>query len=242
MNRASILATLALTLIGGTASQAAQKPQPQAPAPSSAPAVLESATPGTVAFDDDGGRAQIIPRQAVAGRAATFHGGPVISRGSVQAVFLGSGWRDEANREKEPVAMASLRGSAQSAAASLARFGVREWEPAGLALEDPAGDPVASATISDLEIQSRLDNLLSGTGHIEASSVYVVFLAPGLGSTLGSKTSEKDFAAYHNHFHSAAGLVHYVVVPFDADSSRWLANAHQSLHQALINPEGNGWY
>ena len=101
---------------------------------------------------------------------------------------------------------------------------------------------MASATISDLEIQTRLDNLLSGAGHIEASSVYVVFLAPGLGSTLGAKTSEKDFAAYHNHFHSAAGVVHYVVVPFDADSSRWLANAHQSLHQALINPEGNGWY
>jgi|SRR5947209_7742210 len=216
MNRATILATLALTLIGG-AVEAAQKPQTQAPA------VLESATPGTVVFDDDGGRAQIIPRQAVAGRAATFHGGPVISHGTVQAVFLGSGWRAKANREKESGAQAALRG-------------------AGLALEDPAGDPVASATISDLEIQLRLDNLLSGAGPIDASSVYVVFLAPGLGSTLGSTTSEKDFAAYHNHFHSANGVVRYVVVPFDADSSRWLANTHQSLHQALINPEGNGWY
>ncbi|HEX3557291.1 MAG TPA: hypothetical protein VIA62_29030 [Thermoanaerobaculia bacterium] len=223
MNRASCLATLALTLIGGAVSQAAQKPPMQAPSAPSATAILESATPGTVVFDDDGGRAQIIPRQAVAGRDATFHGGPVISHGTVQAVFLGSGWRAKANREKEPVAQAALRG-------------------AGLALEDPAGDPVASATISDLEIQLRLDNLLSGAGRIEASTVYVVFLAPGLGSTLGSATSEKDFAAYHNHFHSAAGVVHYVVVPFDADSSRWLANAHQSLHQALINPEGNGWY
>ncbi|MBW8877899.1 MAG: hypothetical protein JF614_23295 [Acidobacteria bacterium] len=242
MNRASILATLALTLIGGAVSQAAQKPQPQAPSGQSAPAVLESASRGTVAFDDDGGRAQIIPRQAVAGRDATFHGGPVISHGTVQAVFLGSGWRAKANREKESGAMAALRGQAQAATASLAKYRIREWEPAGLALEDPAGDPVASATISDLEIQFRLDNLLSGAGRIEASSVYVVFLAPGLGSTLGSTTSEKDFAAYHNHFHSANGVVHYVVVPFDADSSRWLANAHQSLHQALINPEGNGWY
>ena len=223
MNRASILATLALTLIGGAVSQAAQKPQAQAPSAASATAILESATPGTVVFDDDGGRAQIIPRQAVAGRDATFHGGPVIAHGTVQAVFLGSGWRDRANREKEPVAQAALRG-------------------AGLALEDPAGDPVASATISDLEIQLRLDNLLSGAGPIEASTVYVVFLAPGLGSTLGSATSEKDFAAYHNHFHAANGVVHYVVVPFDADSTRWLANARQSLHQALINPEGNGWY
>src|SRR4051794_20297911 len=108
MNRASILATLALTLIGGAVSQAAQKPQMQAP---SASAILESATPGTVVFDDDGGRAQIIPRQAVASRDATFHGGPVISHGTVQAVFLGSGWRAKANREKEPGAQAALHGA-----------------------------------------------------------------------------------------------------------------------------------
>jgi hypothetical protein len=100
---------------------------------------------------------------------------------------------------------------------------------------------VAGKTISDLEIQSRLDNLLSGET-LQANSVYVVFLAPGLGSTLGSKTSARDFAAYHNHFHAAGGVVHYVVVPYDNEPARWLAAARQSLAQALINPEGNGWY
>ena len=70
----------------------------------------------------------------------------------------------------------------------------------------------------------------------------MVFLAPGLGSTLGAKSSAQDFAAYHNHLHSSAGVFHYVVVPYDENASRWISAARQSLHQALINPEGNGWY
>ena len=237
MNRACILTTLALTLTGGFA--AAEPPQPQAHA---APAVLEGAPKGTVAFDDDGGRAQIIPRKAVPGRDATYHGGPVVAHGTVQAVFLGSGWRGKANRGMESKVMESLRaaGSAEHTAA-LQRFGVAAWEAPGLAIEDPAGDPLQGNRISDLEIQSRLDNLLSGAP-IDVNAVYVVFLAPGLESSLGARSSVRDFAAYHNHFHVAAGTVHYVVVPFDGEPSRWLANAHQSLGQALINPEGNGWY
>lgn len=239
MNRACILATLALSLTSGSVSRAAEKPQPQVQTPP-ASAILQHAPKGTVVFDDDGGRAQIIPRREVEKREATYHGGPVVSRGTVQAVFLGSGWRQRENQGKEPAAVKALRGPETSA--SLAKYGIKEWESPGLSLEDPAGDPLATRTISDLEIQARLDGLLGGGDPLDANSVYVVFLAPGLGSTLGSKSSEKDYAAYHNHFHSAAGVIHYVVVPYDGDVSRWTSAARQSLHQALINPEGNGWY
>ncbi|HEV7518857.1 MAG TPA: hypothetical protein VGR07_21390, partial [Thermoanaerobaculia bacterium] len=69
-----------------------------------------------------------------------------------------------------------------------------------------------------------------------------IFLAPGLRSTLGTSSSENDYVAYHNHFHAAAGVVRYVVVPYEADFSRWQGNARQSLLQAFINPEGNAWY
>jgi hypothetical protein len=244
MNRACTVATLALTWIGGSvqAAQTAQTTQTTQTAqlqPATAPAVLESAPKGTVLFDDDDWRVQIVPRQAVASGDASFHGGPVISRGLVQAVFLGSGWGERANREKEDGVLEGLRGGP---AADLPAKPAATWEPRGLALEDPAADPVAGERITGLEIQSRLDVLLSGSGPIEASSVFVVFLAPRLGTTLGPQHSEKDFAAYHNYFHGANGVVHYVVVPFDADSSRWLAAARQSLRQALINPEGTGWY
>jgi hypothetical protein len=240
MNRACILATLALTLAGGSAAQAAEKPQPAAPPAS---AILENAPKGTVFFDDDGGRAQVIPRNTVEERDATFHGGPVVSGASVQAVFLGSGWREGTNRQKESEVMKALRSQGSSDAASLSRYGVKAWEASGLALEDPAGDPVADKRrISDLDIQARLEGLLGGAGPIDASSVYLVFLAPDLESKLGSKISTRDFAAYHNHFHSAAGVIHYVVVPYDGDLSRWISAARQSLRQTLINPEGNGWY
>jgi hypothetical protein len=233
------LATLALTLAGGSASRATEKPQPAAPP---AAAILEHAPKGTVVFDDDGGRAQIIPRKVIAERGATFHGGPVVTRANVQAVFLGSGWREGTNRQKESEVIKALESQGAADAAFLSRYGVKAWESPGPAIEDPAGDPVADRRISDLDIQVRLDGLLSGAGPIDASSVYLVFLPPNLESKLGAKTSTRDYAAYHNHFHSAAGVIHYVVIPYDGDPSRWVSAARQSLRQALINPEGNGWY
>jgi hypothetical protein len=237
MNRAFILATLALVLTGGSVSRAAEKPRPPAAA------ILQNAPRGTVVFDDDGGRAQIIPRRAVPTREATYHGGPVVSHGTVQAVFLGSGWSRKENRAREAQVMGALRNQGGTAAAkSLSPYGIKAWELLGQPLEDLTGDPLRGNSISDLEIQTRLDGLLSGAGPLDAGTVYVVFLAPGLGSTLGPKATNRDFLAYHNHIHSAAGVIHYAVVPYDGELSRWVSAARQSLHQALINPEGNGWY
>ncbi|HEY2294575.1 MAG TPA: hypothetical protein VGM86_28070 [Thermoanaerobaculia bacterium] len=236
MSRAFILATLALTLTGGAASRAAEKPQ------ASAPAVLEHAPRGTVVFDDDGGRAQIVPRRAVPSQEAKYHGGPVVSQPTVQAVFLGSGWRKQENRQKEAAVMSALRSQGGPAAKSLSPYGVKPWELSGQPLEDLTGDPLRGTSISDLEIQTRLDGLLGGADPLDANTVYVVFLAPGLGSTLGPRATEKDYLAYHNHVHAAAGVIHYAVVPYDGDPARWAAAARQSLRLTLINPEGNGWY
>ncbi len=236
MSRAFILATLALTLTGGSAIRAAEKPQPPASA------ILENAPKGTVVFDDDGGRAQIIPRQAVPASEATYHGGPVVTQGSVQVVFLGSGWRQEESRQKEAAVLGALRNQGAEAAKSLSGYGVRPWEILGQPIEDLTGDPLRGTSISDLEIQTRLDGLLGSAGPLDAGTVYVVFLAPGLGSTLGPRATDKDYLAYHNHLHSAAGVIHYAVVPYDGDLSRWASSARRSLHQTLINPEGNGWY
>jgi hypothetical protein len=121
--RYSTLATLAFILTLGGAAQAAQVADtPQA---TSAP-VLENAPAGTVVFDDDGGRAQIIPRKEIAQKAATYHGGPVVSHGNVQAIFLGNAWREPANRALEPRAAAGLTGREHTGA--LAKFGVEAGE------------------------------------------------------------------------------------------------------------------
>jgi hypothetical protein len=224
-----IVVTLALTSTLGSVAWAGELADKKLQTP---PAVLEAAPAGTVVFDDDGGRAQVIPRGVVPKHEVSFHGGPVVQGGSVTAVFFGSAWREKVNREKESRA---LDGISRRAGGSLPGL------PA-TAQEDLL-DPLEGKAVSDLEIQRRLDALVtSGHEPVDAGMVFVVFLAPGLRSTLGTSTSDNDFAAYHNHYHSAAGVVRYVVVPYEEESVRWLGNARQSLAQALMNPEGNAWY
>ena len=235
MNRASILATLTLLLAGASSSQAAV-PTPSPAAPPAAPA--DNAPKGSLVYDDDGGRTQIVPRREGEGREARYHGGPVLAHGNVQAVFLGSAWRRPENREKEAVAMKALQ--APVSAEPLAKYRVKPWEASLPLVEDLTGDPLSASSLTDLEIQARLDALVNGP--VDPNAVYVVFLAPGLGSTLGHRKSEKDYVAFHNDYHAGGGLVRYVVVPFDADAARWTAGALAGLRQAVINPEGNGWY
>ena len=65
--------------------------------------------------------------------------------------------------------------------------GIEASDLPGLVQEDLL-DPLENRTVSDLEVQRRLDALFAnGTfGPYEANAVYVIFLAPGLRSTLGT--------------------------------------------------------
>src|SRR5437016_1605331 len=238
MKPGTLLLALALSS-GAGALLAGDSPAP----PSGPPPVLEAAPEGTVVFDDDGGRAQVIPRQAAPGAEPTFHGGPIVARANVKALFMGSAWRESENkaaRQRATDSLARLERAAEFSA--LSRYGL-EAKERPLASQDDFLDPADAKKISDLELQARLDRLFqTSMGELEAESVFVVFLAPGIKSTLGTASSEKDYASYHNHLHAAAGLIRYVVVPFDADAGRWLKSTRQSLIQAMINPEGNAWY
>jgi hypothetical protein len=244
MNGRCTLATLLLALTagyGGAAAAGAPRREGGAPAP---PAMLEPAPAGSVVMDDDGGRVEIVSRSATRGaREVTYHGGPVISRGDVQAIFLGSGWREGANRGSEARMMAALKAGVTEALKAGVDGGFEAPSFSPPSREDRL-DPAGGRTISDLEIQARLDEwLANGTiGPLGAGSVYVVFLAPGMRSTLGASSSDTDFTAYHNYFHAAPGLVRYVVVPHQEPFARWLAAARQGLVQTLIDPEGTGWY
>ncbi len=242
MNRHRMLTTLALGLAIGSLSPVSGAPR--ATPPAAPEAFLAAAPKGTVVFDDDGGRVQIVPRRPVARRELVHHGGPAISGGSVQPIFLGDGWRDPANRRREAQILAALVSRGGSATfPSLAPYRLAPPELRGPALELAAAAP-RSRSLTDLQVQGRLDRLASGrsAGPLAASSVYVVFLAPGLGSTLGTSSAERDYAAYHNHLHTAAGVVHYAVVAYDEDFDRWLGAAQQALVETLVNPEGDGWY
>ena len=222
--------TLAALAIAPLLVAAAQAP-PQAAAHRPAPGdVLDAAPAGTVLRDDDDGRVQIVPRHPISATPVIDHGGPVVERESLQLVFLGSGWLEDAPR--------SLERRVTDAVTAGHHVGAP-------AFEDPV-DPPGHQSISDLAIQHRLADLLASERQSdppEQGTVYVVFLAPGLEGTLGAHSSStKDFAAYHNYFHASEGLVRYVVVPYDESFELWVSAARQSLVQALINPEGNGWY
>src|SRR5258708_11521621 len=97
------LAMLALTAVvvvspSGSLALAAAPPRGE---PRSSLPVLEPAPAGTVVFDDDGGRVQIVPRRAVPPSEGSYHGGPVITGGTVPAIFLGSARRDAGPRGRE---------------------------------------------------------------------------------------------------------------------------------------------
>src|SRR5713226_8136375 len=52
-------------------------------------------------FDDDGGKAQIVPADFSVAAPKTFHGGPVLASAQQVSIFLGAGWGDSQFRARE---------------------------------------------------------------------------------------------------------------------------------------------
>jgi len=181
-------------------------------------------------FDDDGGKVEIF-RHGEAGRTLEFHGGAVVREPLVQLVFLGAQWR----RPELAGLKETLRGHVERLAMP---EGVR---PAAL-VGDREIDGASS--LNDLNIQSALDRALrDGALPLrDERVVYVVFLAPGVQSTLGDHHPQRDYDSYHSHFNAYDTDVRYVVVPFNQDAATMKAAAAQSTVRAIINPDGDGWY
>jgi hypothetical protein len=204
--------------------------------------VLDGAAAGTVLLDDDGGRAQIVPVSPAPQHEFTYHGGPVAAEARVRVLFLGSAWRESASRREEARIVEAIGDFDRTAGPrALSRFGVEAREIPVTSAEDLL-DPLDGRNVTDLEVQARFERLLGRGPAGDETDVFVIFLAPGLTSSLGNGSSGKDFLAYHNHVHASSGVVHYVVVPYDSDRERWLKSARESLTQAIVNPEGNAWY
>jgi len=52
------------------------------------------------AFDDDGGKTQIVPVDFSVAGPKTFHGGPVLASAQQVSIFLGAGWGDSQVRAR----------------------------------------------------------------------------------------------------------------------------------------------
>src|SRR5205807_2193537 len=159
-------------------------------------------------------------------------------------IFLGSDWSDQALRQREAafsnLLLQTNKGAEQ---VSIESYGVKNTF---LPSENQERSFAFSSdqTISDLRIQNALQDMCNA-GDIQRTGpdiIYVVFLPPGISSTLGSMIGGKHFAAYHNFFHHEQGEVHYVVVPFEPDVKLSKQVAARAVLEAALNPTGNGWY
>jgi hypothetical protein len=93
---------------------------------------------------------------------------------------------------------------------------------------------------SDIRARAALAELVS-SGSLPRSgpsTIYVIFLEPGLNSTIGTLTGRKHYLAYHHFFNIAGQRLHYVVVPYEPDLKTAQAIALRAFVAAAINPLG----
>jgi hypothetical protein len=212
-------------------------------------------------FDDDGGKVQFVPADLSAAAEKKFHGGAVMTQVRQVSIFLGSGWADSQVRERQstlrdvaagnagaptagaPTAGAPMAG-AMTAGAAMAELRQHKIRTASAAphVEDFAD--LSKTTLNDLDIQRRLSAMLESKAipAPAASTVYVVFLAPEVSSTLGGLKAGTDYLAYHNVVNLEAGEIRYVVVPFHQNAGDHRTAAARAFSETALNPNGQGWF
>ena len=219
------LCTLFLAGLFATQAMTAQK--------TAKPADLPAPTTNFIS-DDDGGVVQIVPADLTPAGPRKANAAPVMKSIQQVSIFLGSAWAEQNVRARE-AALSDLAGDAHLATLQSNNVNVL---PAAPSVEDFAD---LKGRVNDLAIQSKLvEMLVSKTlSAPDASTVFVVFLAPGVKATVGSHTAGVHFAAYHNLVHVEAGEVRYVVVPFNENASRQAAAASLAIVETVFNPASN---
>lgn len=187
-------------------------------------------------LNEDGGRSFVVRTASVPLIGVIKPGGPIVQDLQQHSIFLGSGWADPALRTREPrlsKLLVSIRDSAQ----------LDEIEQAGLknrfgptfSLEKL--DIVGERNISDLEIQDVLAGMFRDGPLTEPNddAIYVVFLDPGLHSTLGSLKADKHYISYHGFFNVSGARIHYAVVPFQPDAKAQYQTGLRTLVVAALH-------
>jgi len=204
-------------------------------------ASVDRPTEPNFAFDDDGGKAQIVPIDFSVAGPKTFHGGPVLSSTQQVSSFLGAGWGDTQVRGREASLLDVTAFAGDTQVAELKQHSVKTLLAAPK-LEDFSD--LSQSKVNDLAIQQKLSDLLKSKA-IPAptpDTVFVIFLAPGVHSSLGGLQGGVDYAAYHNFVNLEAGEIHYVVVPFHENAATHSAAATRAFAETALNPNGQGWF
>jgi len=193
------------------------------------------------AFDDDGGKAQIVPVDFSVAGPKTFHGGPVLASAQQVSIFLGVGWGNTQVRDRETSLLDVTASAGNAQVTELKQHSIKTMRAAPK-LEDFSD--LSQSKVNDLTIQQKLSDLLKSKAipAPAAETVYVIFLAPGIHSTLGGLQGGVDYVAYHNFVNLEAGEIHYVVVPFHENADTHSAAATRAFAETALNPNGQGWF
>ena len=190
--------------------------------------------------NEDGGRSFIIKPSSVPMHGVVKPGNATVVDLQQHSVFLGSRWAEPARRARESQLsglLVNIRDHAQMD--ELTQSGIKNLFGATTSQEKL--DVPSDRNISDLEIQSVLTGMLKegSLPRPEAGAIYVVFLDPGLHSTLGALVADKHYVAYHAFLNASGARIHYVVVPFQTDSQGAYQIALRALVVAALNPTGS---
>jgi hypothetical protein len=187
--------------------------------------------------DDDGGLTEIVPADPA--RQGPRASGAVPAMKSVQqvSIFLGAAWGDRQARTRQTRLPDFALNRSEAALSELRRHNV-ELIPAAARVEDFSD--LSKGPVNDLTIQRKLVEMLGN--HViplpTASTIYVIFLAPGITSTIGASRAGIDYAAYHNLLHLDMSEVRYAVVPYQENADRHSAAALQVFVNTAFNPTG----
>jgi len=200
---------------------------------------LDRPGPANYIFDDDGGATQVVPADLVPSGIRTFHGGLVMKSVQQVSIFLGGGWAAESPRSRRAVLGDLFSGNARIADFEKQNIKTLPAQP----LYEDFTD-LSKARVNDLNIQRKLSDLLNSRAIPlpTPGTVYVIYLAPEVVSTIGGQQAGVDYAAYHNFVNLEQGEIFYAVVPFHVNQANHVNAANRALVEAALNPRGTGWY
>ena len=187
--------------------------------------------------NDDGGKAFIVKTFQLS--SVVKFGQPIAGDIEQHSIFLGSGWADVDMRAREPELsrlLLNVRGHTQLDA--LEGLGIKNRFAPTFSQEKL--DISGNRNVGDLEMQRVLAGMFKdGTlQQPRAAAVYMLFLDPGLHSTLGALVAEKHYQAYHAFFNASGARVHYVVLPFQPDPQVARQIALRAFIVAATSPAG----
>src|SRR5215467_4161045 len=180
-NRSAILAALLTSIICSISfGQQTERPRSGGDSLDRALAREEQAV-----FDDDGGRVFIVQRRKGLLDNVTYHGGPIISEPRQYSIFVGGAWAASAYATRKASLIDLMGGLDQQSRDMLDRCKVNTGSWSATAREELQAFPDGSV-VSDLSVQGALSQMF-GRGSVsgpDPNTIYVVFLAPGMQSTL----------------------------------------------------------